>query len=83
MGNYRYDIESTVDAIVRYKCTHVYGVPAMLIDIMNHVEDNEIIINDLYGVVTAATTVPYDVVQRFSKILPSVNDIQIGKLKLN
>ena len=77
MANYRYDVESTVNSIVRYKCTHIFGVPAMLIDIMNHIEDNEIIVNDLHSVVTAATTVPLEVVQRFAKVVPSINDIQI------
>lgn len=77
MANYRYDVESTVNAIIRYNCTHIFAVPAMLIDIMNHVEDNEILIQNLYSVVTAATTVPLEVVQRFSKIIPSIKDIQI------
>ena len=64
MANYRYDVESTVAAIVRYKCTHFFGVPEMLIDIMNHIEDNEIIVSDLHSVVTAATTVSENVCQK-------------------
>lgn len=102
MANYRYDIESTVASIVRYQCTHVFAVPAMLTDIVNYIEDNgmfgldyrpllqqrvitnrltflhkEIIINSLFGILTAATTVSVNVVERCKKVIKSINDIQI------
>ncbi|RWS20588.1 AMP-binding protein-like protein, partial [Leptotrombidium deliense] len=77
MPSYRYDVKSVVEAMVRFKCTHFMGVPAMLIDIMNYVEDNNIQIKSLMGVITAATTVPFDVVQRFSSLIPSIQKIDI------
>lgn len=77
MANYRYDIETTVDSIVRYQCTHIFAVPAMLTDIVNYIEDNEIVINSLYGILTAATTVSVNVVERCKKVIKSISDIQI------
>ncbi|XP_074593709.1 putative acyl-CoA synthetase YngI [Brevipalpus obovatus] len=74
---FRYDIESTVQAIISQKCTHFMGVPAMLIDIINYVEDHGLKITTLRGVITAATTVPFEVVQKFCKVIPSIETIQI------
>lgn len=53
------------------------GVPAMLIDIINYVEDKNVKITSLKSIITAATNVPYEVVQKFCKTVPSVEKVQI------
>lgn len=53
------------------------GVPAMLIDIINYVEDHQMKITSLLGIVTAATNVPYEVVQKFCQTVPSIKKVYI------
>ena len=74
---YRYTIKSVVNAIVESKCTHFFGVPTMLIDIINYVEDNKIKIETLKSIVVAAATVPFEVVNKFTKIVKSLEKVEI------
>jgi fatty-acyl-CoA synthase len=61
----------------QFECSYVYGVPAMLIDLIGEVESNRASLTTLRYVITAATTVPLDLVQRTARLLPNLKSIQI------
>ena len=59
MFSYRYTGKSAANAMVRYKCTHLFAVPPMLIDIMNYIEDKKMVVTDLQTVVTSSAMVNF------------------------
>lgn len=77
LSSYRYDVLSTVRAMEQFECSYMYGVPAMLIDLVGQVESKRASLNTLRYVITAATTVPLDLVQRTARLLPNLKSIQI------
>ena len=79
LPTYRYTVQSVISSVVRHSCTHLYGVPAMLIDIMNELQKSakkEIFLPSLKHVVTAATSVPFEVVNNFRSLVP-INTVSI------
>ncbi|XP_074593246.1 medium-chain acyl-CoA ligase ACSF2, mitochondrial-like [Brevipalpus obovatus] len=77
LPEFRYDIESTVQVIRNSECTHLMSVPAMLIDLIKYVEDHELKIPNLRGIITTACAVPNGVIQKLCKVLPDIETVHI------
>lgn len=75
--SFRYDIQSTVEAIIDQRCTHLLAVSSMLIDLIKYVEENEIRITSLRGILTTALAVPREVAQKVRKVIPGIETVHI------
>lgn len=69
------DPRKIADAIQRYRCTHMFGSPALLENLSRYGVMNNLMLSSLRRVITAGAPVRPDLLERTHKILPSEAEI--------
>lgn len=74
----RYNIQSVVEAIMRFKCNSIFLTPTILIDLITYVERNNIKNVPLKTMLIAGSKVLSELVYKTHKILPNLEELRIG-----
>lgn len=75
---YRYNPEDMVQCLVKYKCDEAWCVPAILVDILNHVKTNGIELPHLRTVIAAAAPVPIELTRQAREVLPNLERVIVA-----
>lgn len=74
----RYNIQSVVESIIRFRCNAIFLTPTILIDLLRYVEDNGISRVPLKTILVAGSAVVSELVHKTHKILPDLEELRIG-----
>jgi fatty-acyl-CoA synthase len=78
LPDYRYTAEAVISAFDTYKCTDIWLVPTMAIDVMQHAKSEGNHLESLKLIVSGAAPVPEEVVAQAKKQFPNLVDVLIG-----
>lgn len=74
----RYNIQSVIESITRFKCNAIFLTPTILIDILGYVERNKLTNFPLRSILVAGSPVMSELVHKTHKILPDLEELRIG-----
>ena len=74
----RYNIQSVVEAIIRFKCNAIFLTPTILIDLISYVESNRLKNIPLKTMLIAGSKVMSELVHKTHKVLPDLEELRIG-----
>lgn len=76
----KYSARAVTRAIEKYKCTNLYAVPTILIDVNNYLKTSkeQIDVSSIEQLAAGAATVPPEVVRESKMIFPNLKSITIG-----
>jgi acyl-CoA synthetase (AMP-forming)/AMP-acid ligase II len=74
----RYNIQSVVESIMRFKCNAIFLTPTILIDLITYVERNKLTNVPLRTMLVAGSKVLSELVNKTHKILPELEELRIG-----
>lgn len=75
----KYSIKSVVDAIMRFKCNVIFLTPTILIDLIGHVESNQLATKlPIQSLLIAGSPVMPELVAKAHKALPNLEEFRIG-----
>lgn len=74
----RYNIQSVVESILRFKCNAIYLTPTILIDMLGYIEQNGITKFSLQQILVAGSPVMPEIVERCYKVLPDLEEVRIA-----
>ena len=74
----RYNIQTVVEAIMRFKCNSIFLTPTILIDLITYVEHNDLKNVPLRTMLIAGSKVMSELVHKTHKILPDLEELRIG-----
>lgn len=74
----RYNIQSVVEAIMRFNCNSIFLTPTILIDLITYVEQNKLKNVPLRTMLIAGSKVMSELVHKAHKILPDLEELRIG-----
>lgn len=74
----RYNIQTVVDSVMRFKCNAIFLTPTILIDMLGYIEQKKISKVPLKTLLVAGSPVMSELVYKTRKVLPNLEDIRIG-----
>lgn len=76
----KYSARALVRSMDKYKCTNLYTVPTILIDVNNYIKNNRepLDLSSLDNLVVGAATVPPEVVRDSKTLFPGLKRLTIG-----
>lgn len=74
----RYNIQSVVESIMRFKCNAIFLTPTILIDLITYVERNKLKNVPLRTMLVAGSKVMSELVHKTHKTLPDLEELRIG-----
>jgi len=74
----RYNIQTVVESIMRFKCNAIFLTPTILIDLIAHIERNKLTDVPLKTMLVAGSKVMSQLVHKAHKTLPNLEQLRIG-----
>ena len=80
LNDVRYSAKSVSDCISKYKCTDVWTVPTMLVDIQNYLKkrSESYDLSSLRSIGCGAAPVPPELVRESQEIFPNLQNVLVG-----
>lgn len=74
----RYNIQSVVESIIRFKCNAIFLTPTILIDLLGYIESKKLSDIPLRSMLVAGSPVISELVNKTHKMLPDLEELRIG-----